>query len=76
MKKFFSRIFRLIGKNKKEKEKRVYVIHQENKGISGARNTGIENATGKYICFVDQDDKGSSGTTVYCCYMARQYLDQ
>lgn len=37
-------------------DKRIKVIHQENKGISGARNTGIDNATGEYISFVDSDD--------------------
>ncbi len=35
---------------------RIKVIHQENQGLSGARNTGIEAATGKYIMFVDSDD--------------------
>jgi len=34
----------------------VHVIHQSNKGLSGARNTGIRAAKGKYICFVDSDD--------------------
>lgn len=34
----------------------VRVIHQQNKGLSGARNTGIKAARGKYICFVDSDD--------------------
>lgn len=37
-------------------DNRVKVIHQKNKGLSGARNTGIENATGKYILFLDSDD--------------------
>ena len=30
---------------------RLRVIHQENLGLSGARNTGIRNATGKYVYF-------------------------
>ena len=34
----------------------IRVIHQPNKGLSGARNTGIAVATGKYIQFVDSDD--------------------
>ena len=39
-----------------EKDKRVKVIHQENSGLAVTRNVGIENATGKYIGFVDSDD--------------------
>ena len=35
---------------------RIKVIHQENGGISAARNTGIESANGDYITFVDSDD--------------------
>lgn len=38
-------------------DKRVKAIHQKNQGLSGARNTGIKNATGKYITFVDSDDR-------------------
>ena len=30
---------------------RIRVIHQENKGICGARNTGLEAAQGEYIAF-------------------------
>ena len=39
-----------------KKDSRIKVINQENKGLSGARNTGIENAKGDYIMFVDADD--------------------
>lgn len=38
------------------KDSRIKVIHQQNKGYSGARNTGILVAEGKYIIFVDGDD--------------------
>ncbi len=31
--------------------------HDQNKGLSGARNTGIENAKGDYLFFLDSDDQ-------------------
>lgn len=34
----------------------IRVIHQQNRGLSGARNTGIAEAKGEYIQFVDSDD--------------------
>lgn len=37
-------------------DSRIRVIHQKNKGLSGARNAGIGIATGDYIGFVDSDD--------------------
>ena len=39
-----------------EKDQRIRVIHQANKGLSGARNSGIDMAQGDYITFVDSDD--------------------
>lgn len=35
---------------------RVRVIHQNNQGLAGARNSGIEASKGSYITFVDSDD--------------------
>lgn len=39
-----------------KKDSRVHVLHQENKGVSAARNVGLKEATGEYVCFVDSDD--------------------
>ena len=39
------------------KDNRIKVFHQENKGLPSARNTGLKNATGEYIMFIDSDDK-------------------
>lgn len=39
-----------------ENNSKVKLIYQKNAGIGAARNTGINNAVGKYIMFVDCDD--------------------
>ena len=39
-----------------DKDDRIKVIHQSNQGVSAARNTGLDAATGDYIAFVDSDD--------------------
>lgn len=38
------------------KNEKVIAIHQPNKGVSKARNVGIEKASGKWIYFLDSDD--------------------
>lgn len=38
-------------------DSRINVINQENKGVSAARNHGLECATGDYITFLDSDDE-------------------
>ncbi len=39
-----------------KKDSRIKVIHQNNGGLSVARNTGLDNSTGEYVWFVDSDD--------------------
>lgn len=38
------------------KDNRVRIFHKENGGASSARNVGIEQSLGEYICFIDSDD--------------------
>ena len=45
-----------VAKVLEKKDKRIKLIHQDNKGLSEARNTGIMSATGEFIGFVDADD--------------------
>lgn len=45
-----------ICDNWKEKDSRVFVLHQENAGASAARNNGLQYARGRYLTFIDSDD--------------------
>lgn len=46
------------------RDHRIRVFHKKNGGVSSARNKGIEEASGKWICFIDADD-----------YVRRDYLE-
>ena len=39
-----------------EKDSRIKYIYQRNSGVSAARNRGLSEAIGEYICFIDSDD--------------------
>lgn len=52
-----------IVKRYAQRDKRIEIItHSCNQGLAAARNTGIKNAKGKYILFIDSDDKIIPGT--------------
>lgn len=72
----------------KKKDSRIIVVHQENKGVSVARNLGLSIAKGAYIGFVDADDYISSimyetllktllesEFKISCCYHMRNYQE-
>ena len=40
----------------KKSNRHLNILHQSNKGFSGARNAGLKKLTGKYVMFVDADD--------------------
>ena len=46
-----------IAEEMRKQDARIRVIHEENRGVSGARNTGMEQAAGAYLTFVDADDR-------------------
>lgn len=48
-----------IIKSFAERDNRIYIINQENQGLSAARNSGLKMASGDYVCFIDSDDEVS-----------------
>lgn len=62
-----------ICDNWAERDNRIKVIHKENQGLGMARNTGIEHATGEYICFFDSDDYFALDTIEKCVQGTKDY---
>lgn len=62
-----------ICENYMKIDSRILVIHQENQGLSGARNTGIKSAKGDYITFIDSDDYIENDYIEYLFDLATKY---
>ena len=58
---------------KKNKDKRIRLITTKNQGLSLSRNTGIENAKGKYLFFIDVDDYMEKDTIEYLYELIKKY---
>ena len=67
-----------------QNNKRIKVINTPNGGVSRARNLGIDNAKGEYICFLDADDKvrkdwlskfaSNTNAELLCCGFAKYHM--
>lgn len=62
-----------ICDNYSSKYSMITTIHQENKGLSGARNVGTMNAKGAFIAFIDSDDWVSKDYIGYQLKLAEEY---
>lgn len=61
-----------IAQSYKKFDERIKIINQENQGLSGARNTGLEKANGKYVYFFDADDKLQNDCLERCFNLAEK----
>lgn len=57
----------------KYKDERIKIITTENQGLSFSRNTGIDNAKGEYLYFVDVDDFIELDTIEYLYNLSQKY---
>lgn len=67
-------------------DKRITVYHTDNRGLSAARNFGLDKVTGEFIAFIDSDDwfepnaievmikkAVETGTDIVCCRYIQEY---
>lgn len=56
-----------------KKDKRVRVFHTENRGLSAARNLGLDEAAGEYVTFIDGDDAVAPDYLEYLYGLINEY---
>lgn len=54
-------------------DNRIRVIHKENGGLSSARNCGLQNANGEFVCFIDSDDVISPYFVEHLLFLVTKY---
>ena len=59
------------------RDSRIQVIHQKNQGLAGARNTGMQAASGEWLLFLDSDDfwKGNFLESLYAHILGHAGID-
>ena len=55
-----------------QKDSRIKVIHQPNRGAAAAKNAGLQAATGEYLSFVDSDDFLEPGAYIHMVQLLRE----
>ena len=65
----------MIAERIAKESKNIRIISQDNQGLSAARNTGLSNAKGEYIWFVDSDDFIDENCLARITTQLKDYLD-
>lgn len=66
---------RLICEEYEKRDSRIRYLHQENKGLGEARNSGVAIARGTYVMFVDSDDWAAPDMVEQLVRAAQEYPD-